>query len=537
MHKRVCTLFFLFALCVGALCVHMLTILEKKGSESASRSNNSVSVTVGETRGYIYDRNLQPLVNRETELTVSVKPTLSALNTADAVLCETVKKDDLYQTVSDRKIAVAKAIAPLQTAEAKTVSKVLRYGQNPTAVHIIGYVNGDGEGVCGIEQYYNEDLKRANGVLKAHCATDAKGRLLDGAELEYTTENYNCSAGVALTLDTRIQEIVEDALQKFQFEKGAVVVLSVENSEILAMVSTPAYDPNNPADALDDADSPFLNRAITAYSVGSVFKAVVAAAALENGQNEDFSYTCTGAYTIGQTTFRCHLHTGHGMQNMPQAMSNSCNPYFIALALEIGAQSVCTMAQNLGLGASIELADGFYTNPGALPTEETLTAPQDLANLAFGQGELLASPLQMTAVYAAIANGGVYRAPSLMYAKVDASKEIYQRAELPSARRVMSEDTAKRVGELLHYAVENGSGKRAKPSTCSAAGKTATAQSGWINDDGTEVTHSWFCGYFPYETPQYAVTVLKENGEGGSVDCAPVFQYIADAIMNLQSSP
>ena len=265
-----------------------------------------------------------------------------------------------------------------------------------------------------------------------------------------------------------------------------------------------------------------------------MFKAVVAVAALENGQSEDFAYTCTGAYTVGQTTFRCHLHTGHGAQNMPQAMANSCNPYFISLALCTGAENICTAAQNLGLGASVELADGFYTNPGALPAAEALSAPQDIANLAFGQGALLASPLQMTAVYAAIANGGVYRAPSLMYAKVDASKEIYQRAELPDARRVMSAQTANRVSTLLHYAVENGSGKRAKPSTCSAAGKTATAQSGWINADGTEVTHSWFCGYFPYETPQYAVTVLKENGEGGSADCAPVFQYIADAVTNLQ---
>ena len=232
MHKRVCILFFLFALCVGTLCVHMLTVLEQKGRESASRVNNSVSCVVGETRGCIYDRNLQPLVNRETALTVSVKPTLSALHTADAVLRETVQKDALYQTVSDGKIAVAQAAAPLQTAEVKTVSKVLRYGTHPTAVHIIGYVNGDGAGVCGIEQYYNADLKRANGVLKAHCATDAKGRLLDGAELEYTAENYNSPAGVALTLDTRIQNIAEEALQTFQIEKGAGVVRSVETSDI-----------------------------------------------------------------------------------------------------------------------------------------------------------------------------------------------------------------------------------------------------------------------------------------------------------------
>ena len=83
---------------------------------------------------------------------------------------------------------------------------------------------------------------------------------------------------------------------------------------------------------------------------------------------------------------------------------------------------------------------------------------------------------------------------------------------------------------ILHYATENGSGRRAKPAGTTVAGKTATAQSGWYRDDGTEITHAWYCGYFPYESPQYSVAVLKEDGQGGSVDCAPIFRYIADGI-------
>ena len=262
-------------------------------------------------------------------------------------------------------------------------------------------------------------------------------------------------------------------------------------------------------------NAPFVNRAITPYSVGSVFKAVVAAAAIEKGIDTDFSYTCSGSYTIGETVFNCHNRSGHGTQNMGEAMANSCNPYFIELALETGAENVCAMGENLGLGAQIELADGFYTETGIMPDKSSIASKQDLANLAFGQGQLLASPLQMAAVYAAIANNGIYRAPSLMQAIVDASGEEVQRAFLPVSRRAMSKTTAETVGELLHDTVENGSGKKAKPASCSAAGKTGTAQSGWINDDGTEVTQSWYCGYFPYEDPQYVVTVLKENGEGG----------------------
>lgn len=532
MGKRVAALFFAFALALGILSVRMLTI--SGGSVSAAvRTGNTLSAVVGETRGYIYDRNMQPLVNAERELMIAVKPTEQALNSAGAVLGSTVGKDALYETVENGKIAVAAADAPLTESDAKTVSRVARYGDDGLAVHLIGYINADGDGVCGLEQYYNDILKDARGVLRARCGIDAKGRLLDGAELQFTSENYDSPAGIQVTLDREIQSIAEEALQKFQIGTGAVVVLDTETSEILAMASAPEFSQLHPAESLDSADAPFINRAITPYSVGSVFKAVVAAAAIENGTDESYSYTCTGAYTIGETVFNCHVHEGHGKQNLSAATANSCNPYFIDLALHTGREHVCTMSENLGLGAKIELADGFYTKAGISPAAYTLTSAQDLANFSFGQGELLASPLQMTAVYAAIANGGIYRAPSLMKAIIDASGEDVQRAFLPASRRAMSKETADRVGALLQYTVENGSGRRAKPSNGTAAGKTATAQSGWFDENGVEVTQSWFCGYFPYETPKYAVTVLKENGEGGSADCAPVFRYIAEEILKL----
>ncbi len=533
MGNRVAALFFLFALALGTLCIRMLS-LSGGLAVTTTQTGNTLSATIGETRGYIYDRNLQPLVNCGRELVVAVKPTEEALNTAGAVLGEAGEKDALYETVSNGKIAVAKACAPLSEENAKTVSRIARYSENGLAVHLIGYVNSDGEGVCGIEQYYNGILKNARGILRACCGVDAKGRLLDGAAISFASENYDSPAGVALTLERDIQIIAEEALQKFEIGTGAVVVLDTETSEILAMASVPEFSQLAPAESLDAENAPFVNRAVTPYSVGSVFKAVVAAAALENGKDESYSYTCAGAYVIGETVFNCHVHEGHGKQNLPQAMANSCNPYFVDLALQTGREAVCSMAENLGLGAKIELADGFYAKAGIMPEAFSLTAPQDLANLAFGQGELLASPLQMTAVYAAVANGGIYRAPSLMKAIVDASGEEVQRAFLPNSRRAMSAETAERVGELLKYTVENGSGRRAKPEACTAAGKTATAQSGWFLENGTEVTQSWFCGYFPYETPKYAVTVLKENGQGGSADCAPVFKYIADEILKLQ---
>lgn len=537
MHTRVCALFFVFAFCLGLFVMQMLSVLRKSETAAASERSHALRTVVGETRGMFYDRALQPLVNREGELCVAVKPSVSALAQAETVLAETENKDALYQTISDGKIGVAAAAAPMDTAQTKTVQKILRYGTEPIAVHLLGYVDGENNGVSGLEQVYNDELRRTGGVLYADCAVDAKGRLLDGVPLRFVRENYCSAAGFSLTLDAAIQRIAERALQDFSVEKGAVVVLSVETAEILAMASVPLYDPHRPADFLENTDGPFLNRAITPFCVGSVFKPVVAAAYLEAGGTEDTAFTCFGACTVGQTVFHCHRRDGHGAQNLFAAMANSCNPYFIHLADCIGAQAVCAAAENLGLGQKIELADNFYTKSGVLPLESELQSAADLANLSFGQGRLLASPLQMTALYAAIANNGVYRAPSLMRAKVDAAGEVYQRAALPAPRRALSAETAARVGTLLRYAVTHGAGTRAEPSACAAAGKTGTAQSGWIRDDGTEITHAWFCGYFPYADPQYAVTVLKEDGQGGSVDCAPIFRQIADEIWALRREP
>ena len=137
-----------------------------------------------------------------------------------------------------------------------------------------------------------------------------------------------------LTVDRDIQKLCESALGKFDIDSGAVVVLDSATSEIRAMASTPSFDRNAPEKSLNDSSSPFLNRAITPYSVGSVFKAVVACAALENGISTSYSIVCNGKYDLnGEISFGCFKKTGHGNMNMYSAMAESCNPYFISLAL------------------------------------------------------------------------------------------------------------------------------------------------------------------------------------------------------------
>ncbi len=529
MNKRVCALFFLLCLSFGVLFVKMAELCGGNVSDVAA-SKNTVGVTVASSRGNIYDCKMRPLVNCDTVLKAAIKPCEESLSSIRVIVPES-EIPSVYSTLSQGKIAVCASNAVFDEKNIKTAKTVVRYGENSLAPHITGYIDGDGNGVSGIEKCYNDILLSYSGTLKARCGAAASGKLLEGAEITFLKEGYMSAGGVELTVDRDIQKLCESALGKFDIDSGAVVVLDSATSEIRAMASTPSFDRNAPEKSLNDSSSPFLNRAITPYSVGSVFKAVVACAALENGISTSYSIVCNGKYDLnGEISFGCFKKTGHGNMNMYSAMAESCNPYFISLALKTGKENICAMGENLGLGQKIELADGWETKSGIMPSADSLISEADLCNLAFGQGKLLASPLQMSAVYAAVANNGVYRAPSLMKAVTDENGKEIKRAELPVPRRVMSVDTAKTVTELLRETVVSGSGKRAETEYFDAAGKTATAQSGWFDENGNEVTHSWFCGFFPYDSPRYVITVFKENGAGGALDCAPVFKYIADGI-------
>lgn len=525
-------MFFLFSLLTG-ICFTRIAIVQYSGVDQAALNSHSISLEVSETRGMIYDCNLKPLVNCEKTSCMAIKPSFKALESVDTLIPKSEKKNVLNE-LSKGNIAVFNYDKPFSNTEAIGFSKTVRYAENGICVHTVGYVNSDGKGIIGIEKYYDELLNNESGALKVVCEVDARLNALEGEKMRLQSENYNSHAGVALTVDKDIQLICEQALEKYNIGKGAAVVLDVESSEIRAIASYPEFSQLDPSSSLKSDAAPFINRAITPYAVGSVFKTVVAAAALEDGIKPDESYFCKGNIKIESRQFNCHKKTGHGKVDMYSATAQSCNPYFINLALLTGKEKICEMAQNLGLGKEIELCDGWYSAAGVIPSSQSLVSPQDLANFAFGQGNFLASPLQMAAVYAAIANKGVYRAPSLMRAVVNRNKYEIMRAELPANRRVMSEKTAELIAKMLFETVETGSGKGAKPDIVSAAGKTATAQSGEFDSTGKELLRAWFCGYFPYEAPRYAVAIVKEDGSGGAVDCAPIFKYIAEKIYEIK---
>ena len=280
---------------------------------------------------------------------------------------------------------------------------------------------------------------------------------------------------------------------------------------------------------LESDDSPLLNRAISAYNVGSVFKPCVAVAGLENNINS-FSYFCTGKHKIIDRYFKCHKSDGHNYMNLKTALANSCNTYFYNYAMKIGGEKIYNIASSLNFGNSFDICSGISNNSGTLPKKESLVNLAQLANFSIGQGKVTLSPISILTLYCSIASNGEYYLPSIVEGTLQNGE--FKRYETGSPTRVMSPETAKTIREYLCSVLSEGTGEDAKPKTTTAAGKTATAQTGKYKN-GTEISQGWFCGFFPAENPRYVVVVFSEDTTAQAKTCNQIFAQIADEITAL----
>jgi cell division protein FtsI/penicillin-binding protein 2 len=530
MAKRIGIVFFLFVFCMSSLSLQLLRL---PLTLPAARVHGSMRVVVDQSRGAVVDRNGAALVHALPQTFAALKSTPQADRFLRAVL-----SDERYALLEPRlqkgallAVPVDETVATMRGGgDVLLLQAFPRYGKTPLAPHLIGYLDGQtGAGVSGLEQSFDSLLSQAKGELAVRLAADAHGRSLAGASLEAESNNYCAPEGIQLTLDARVQRIAQDALQAFEVTQGAAVVLDCDTSEILALASAPAFDPNRIAEHLNDPQQPFFNRALGAYPVGSTFKCFIAAAALDQGISPNLSFTCTGELEVKGHTFRCKEKV-HGAVNMTQALAQSCNLYFIRLAQRLQQQPAMDVVRLFGFGQGCQLAPGLAGASGNLPTRQDLALPGEWANLAFGQGKLLGTPLQMAAATACIANGGAFHSPTLLKATLDSAGTPTPYVQVTETRQVVAPEVAAQVRAMMVATVEEGSGKKARPTLQSAGGKTATAQSGKFRPDGQEILDTGFTGFFPAEHPRYVVTVFREHGRSGAGDCAPVFQRIANDI-------
>ncbi len=491
---------------------------------TAAAENNSTVVTVSTLRGNIFDCNGIPLTGTQYKKYAVITPTPATI-----MYCSTVlygdEKISVLAKLRNGKPAVIEIKKEMQCAGIINLEVPEHSPKNGFCAHLIGYTDSTGHGVSGLEKAY-DDILYTDKKITVRYAVGGNGEVLSGIE-PFVSENKEVTAsGIMTTIDNTVQVVLEKAAEKM--EKGAVVISEAGTGKIRGMVSRPNFDLYDLASSLELSGSPFVNRSLTGYNVGSVFKPCIAAASLENAKWNNFVTECTGSSEIGGNIFACHEAQGHGRVELGSAIIHSCNSYFYRFAPIIGAENIVNMASNFGFGYKKSLGGGITTSGENLPEADRLQSSIALANISIGQGELLASPVTMLGLYEAIACGGVYHTPSLIEGIVE-NGALKEAVKEPSAIRAMNEKNANMLKGYLTEVVISGTGKNAFSSLVNVAGKTATAETGW-SEEGKARQHSWFCGFFPVEAPEYIVVVLVEDSSGKEKIATEIFKEIAEGL-------
>lgn len=524
---------------------YLQVLADDELAKSAS-NQRIIELTVDKPRGNIIDRNGIPFTNRERKILVAIKTLL--LRGQDDEIAKISSILGLNPNKLKREIDIKKEPIIIEideekrmqlfSAEVKGISLIYslkRYGEGSAARHIIGYLNkADQTGAAGLEKSYENELKCVPdnyiGVV-----TDAANNLLHGLGYRlFTHESENSRLNLKLTLDYHIQKIVENVMDKNGIS-GAVVVEDVNNGDIVAMASKPDFDQNRVDMFLSSTGKELFNKAVASYNMGSIFKIIDAAAALEDGQEIGNNFFCPGYIKVGDKEFKCTSYKkgGHGYLDFTRAFALSCNPYFIDLGIRCGHHSIVSMAKKFGLGSPTGIKDqGINESVGSLPEEGKHFSDGDIANLSIGQGEVMVTPVQVADLVATIANGGIKNRVNIVDGIVDDKGNRVRNIKREEGQRIISKETADIIKEMMEEVVASGTGTRANLNEYGgSAGKTGSAETGLSIDGSTNVVQAWFAGYFPQKEPKYSIAVFVENGRVGGEAAAPIFEEIAREIL------
>jgi len=342
---------------------------------------------------------------------------------------------------------------------------------------------------------------------------------------------------VALTLDLKLQQAGRKALGD---KVGALVMIDPAAGAILALVTSPTYDPTRLKDYFTDKElaqhGELRNRPTQdLYPPGSTMKVLTAAAALMHGVDPDKEYTCTGKTVIGGAPLKDYGNEEHGTLSMKSALAVSCNNYFAHTAADLGATKFFETATGFGFGSDWW---NKLPEPRMLPVtlvKSNLTAKMDpkkvnkgeLAHMGFGQATVVVTPLQMAMIAATVANEGTTMAPYLVAQVRKADGTVVSDYHSTVIGLPIKADIAAMVSEMMRSVVTSGTGKRANMSEATVYGKTGTAE----QDGGDD--HAWFIGYATQKkgetTRKVAFAVIMERGGTGGVAAVPVARQALEA--------
>ena len=375
-----------------------------------------------------------------------------------------------------------------------------------------GYKTKDIVGFGGVEEKYDYYLRQEEGGVSLE--VDHRGRFM--RVLGYQPPKSGLD--IQLTIDFRIQKIAGDALAG---RSGCAIILNPNTGEIIAMVSSPSFNPGDFIESekslsgyFTNSASPLINRAISSsYPPASVFKTVVATAALETRKiNPSTTFVCSGSTLIGARKFNCW--STHGPENLNQAIAHSCDVFFYRTGLITGAQVIHDYALKLGLGrpSGFELP---YEASGSIPSPLWRKINKfknwfdgDTANLSIGQGDCLVTPLQMARLMCVFANEGYLVTPYIVKTIDGRDISKYQKRIVLLPLKASTIDNV-RSGLRAVAGDPDGTASILSTLPVEVAGKTGTAQV------PPKSSHAWFAGFFPYKDPKYVICVFLEHGGSG----------------------
>ena len=370
----------------------------------------------------------------------------------------------------------------------------------------------------------------ANGVdsFQANYLLGFETSLTERVTLDYIVTDKNVTITADSRLCTEIVNIFRNT-ENLKGKCGAVVVMNYRTGEVMALVSLPVYDPQNITDQVrNSSQHPFWNRALQGtLPPGSTFKIITAAAALENLPDaETHVFTCTGATQVMDHVVHDYNMDQHGDITLDKAFRVSCNNAFAQAALMMGDTALRRTAESFGFNDNFLFRDLVVEN-SVYPTQNRNSV--EIAWSGAGQSQVVATPMHMCMVAAAIANDGVMMEPRLLSLVESPTGKVRLRYSQKVYRTACSPEMAQIIDGYMKDVVKSGTGTRAQVSGLTIAGKTGSAEG---SDNGTDVTHAWFVGYIDSDQYPYAISVLVENGGSGGSVAAPVarqvFEYLRD---------
>lgn len=586
--------FFIAGLLVLSVNLYRLMVVRYEEFNALSVDNQFKDVRLRAPRGLIRDRRGEVLVDARPSLDVFITPAFCQKCSAEVIprLAEVLQWDEEQRARVEALLKAAHGpqryqplIAAVDISREEFDQLLARqfllpgvdlepvphrsYRAGPTLAHILGYMNeitqdeltklngslerppyalGDYIGRRGVERGFEHAIRGTDGWVKhvvnarGEVMRDARGNLLRGGTSEAPVAGNN----VVLSLDARLQAEAERA---FPGTAGAVIAMETKTGFIRAIVSRPAFDPNEMtgrvspkrvAQLSQDPLQPMVFRAgAEHYHPGSTFKVVTLLAALQSGVvTPSTTAVCNGGYTLGNRRWRCHNERGHGVVDAKRAIQVSCDTYFYRAADLMGIDPIAAVGKQLGLGGPSNLGVAAEV-PGVMPdsayhnkvTPGGYTKGMAL-NTAIGQGDVNVTPLQLAVLYSAIGNKGHVLNP-----------QIVQRIETPDGKVVesyapkqvrqfeMTDEQHKLLIDGLVSVVNEpgGTATRSRSTEYTIAGKTGTAQVARLGTvrlkkeqmDYFERDHAWFAAFAPAEDPELTIIVLNEHGGHGGSDAAP----------------